>query len=78
MCIFRVFPHLLTLEDCVPIYETVYSTNRALAVAAGEFLNAKVFSGGSQVPAKEHVSDLVQFFIEVYFEFFNLYLLTYF
>lgn len=28
----------------MPIYETVYCSNRQLAVAAAEFLNTKVFS----------------------------------
>uniref|UniRef100_A0A0N4WR31 SCD domain-containing protein n=1 Tax=Haemonchus placei TaxID=6290 RepID=A0A0N4WR31_HAEPC len=40
--IYRVFPTLLQLKDCVPIYELVYCNHRGLAVAAGEFLNTKV------------------------------------
>lgn len=47
----------------------MYSTNRALAVAAGEFLNTKVFQGTadpntSRVSNKELLADLIQFFIE--------------
>lgn len=40
---FRIFPTLLKPDDCIPIYELVYANHRGLAVAAGEFLNTKVF-----------------------------------
>uniref|UniRef100_A0A915DTA0 Cohesin subunit SCC3/SA HEAT-repeats domain-containing protein n=1 Tax=Ditylenchus dipsaci TaxID=166011 RepID=A0A915DTA0_9BILA len=73
--IYRAFPNLLELKDCVPMYEIVYCTNRALALAAGEFLNTKVFTqANSQYdPQVAHLNvqesrqllfDLVTFFIE--------------
>ena len=40
----RVFPTLLQAKDCLPIYDMVYSNHRPLAVAAGEFLNTKVWN----------------------------------
>ncbi|KAK6047599.1 STAG domain protein [Cooperia oncophora] len=76
--IYRTFPSLLQLKDCVPIYELVYSNHRGLAVAAGEFLNTKVFQhsqrgrasnvsttgrGGMGDNAKL-IQDLIQFYIE--------------
>lgn len=39
---FSVFPSVLELKDCVPIYELVYCNHHGLAQAAGEFLNTKV------------------------------------
>ncbi|KAK6742111.1 hypothetical protein RB195_009776 [Necator americanus] len=77
--IYRVFPTLLQLKDCVPIYELVYSNHRGLAVAAGEFLNTKVFqhshrgrassvasSGGRSGMGDNAklIQDLIQFYIE--------------
>ncbi|KAL6727688.1 hypothetical protein Aduo_009542 [Ancylostoma duodenale] len=77
--IYRVFPSLLQLKDCVPIYELVYSNHRGLAVAAGEFLNTKVFqhshrgrvssvtnSGGRSGMGDNAklIQDLIQFYIE--------------
>lgn len=81
LCIihFRAFPNLLELKDCGPIYEVVYCNNRALAIAAGEFLNARVFAATdfsqhygdpnqiSQLTAQESrqlITDLVTFYIE--------------
>jgi cohesin complex subunit SA-1/2 len=59
---------LLQLKDCVPIYETVYCTNRPLAVAAGSFLNARVFQAedehGNRVENRVLIQNLVSFFIE--------------
>jgi hypothetical protein len=59
---------MLQLKDCVPIYETVYCTNRALAVAAGNFLNARVFQttdeDGNPVDKRMLIQNLVAFFIE--------------
>ncbi|KAJ1347664.1 hypothetical protein KIN20_002787 [Parelaphostrongylus tenuis] len=76
--IYRVFSNLLQLKDCVPIYELVYSNHRGIAVAAGEFLNTKVFQHthrgrGSNVTNSSRtgisdnaklIQDLIQFFIE--------------
>ncbi|VDL82190.1 unnamed protein product, partial [Nippostrongylus brasiliensis] len=74
--IYRVFPSLLQLKDCVPIYELVYSNHRGLAVAAGEFLNTKVFqhthrNRGQTAAGRSGmgdnaklIQDLIQFFIE--------------
>ncbi|CAD6186981.1 unnamed protein product [Caenorhabditis auriculariae] len=68
--IYTVFPTLLTVQDCVPIYELVYCNHRTLAVAAGEFLNTKVFQnakkGGKTADANNAalIKDLIQFYIE--------------
>ncbi|VDM63612.1 unnamed protein product [Angiostrongylus costaricensis] len=76
--IYRVFPNLLQLKDCVPIYELVYSNHRGLAVAAGEFLNTKVFQHTHRGRASnvtnssrsgigdnaKLIQDLIQFYIE--------------
>ncbi|KAK6027041.1 hypothetical protein OSTOST_06975, partial [Ostertagia ostertagi] len=76
--IYRTFPTLLQLKDCVPIYELVYSNHRGLAVAAGEFLNTKVFQHSQRSRASSVTSsgrggmgdnakliqDLIQFYIE--------------
>lgn len=62
------FPTLLQLKDCVPIYETIYCTNRPLAIAAGTFLNARVFQPfdeqGNPVDKRLLIQNLVAFFIE--------------
>ena len=69
---------MLSDRDCENIYELVFSSHRAVAQAAGEFLNCRLFS---QEPTEEQrnarskqgkrrsentakVRDLVQFFIE--------------
>ncbi|CAB3397238.1 unnamed protein product [Caenorhabditis bovis] len=68
--IYTVFPTLLTVQDCVPIYELIYATNRQLAVAAGMFLNTKVFQTAekpTKLPNPKNaplIQDLIQFFIE--------------
>lgn len=65
--VFRYFPKMLDLKDCVPIYEAVYAANRSLAVAAGEFLNTKVFQGtedDSEDRNKVLISDLLLFYVE--------------
>uniref|UniRef100_A0A7E4VDZ8 SCD domain-containing protein n=1 Tax=Panagrellus redivivus TaxID=6233 RepID=A0A7E4VDZ8_PANRE len=65
--VFRQFPTMLEVSDCVPIYEAVYSSNRALAVAAGEFLNTKVFPGAQEAGDfhnKTMLSDLILFYVE--------------
>ena len=65
--VFRNFPDLLELKDCVPIYEAVYSSNRLLAVAAGEFLNTKVFQGTQEIGDNRNkilISDLILFYVE--------------
>ncbi|XP_035692426.1 cohesin subunit SA-1-like isoform X3 [Branchiostoma floridae] len=67
---------ILTSEDCENVYQLVYSSHRAVAQAAGEFLNKRLFQqddSGKQLKTKRGkkrspntplVRDLVQFFIE--------------
>ncbi|KAF1751846.1 hypothetical protein GCK72_018400 [Caenorhabditis remanei] len=68
--LYTVFPTLLTIKDTVPLYELIYATNRPLAIAAGMFLNTKVFLAAEK-PGKTPISknsallkDLATFFIE--------------
>ena len=75
---FRYTDNILTDKDCENIYELVYSSHRAVAQAAGDFLNAKLFSmpldetqrniktkkGKKRAENTPRVRDLVQFFIE--------------
>ena len=79
-CIVCIFPdrfsdNVLTDKDCENVYELVYSSHRAVAQAAGEFLNAKLFTREPEEPTKTKrgvkrsentplMRDLVQFFIE--------------
>uniref|UniRef100_A0AC34R336 SCD domain-containing protein n=1 Tax=Panagrolaimus sp. JU765 TaxID=591449 RepID=A0AC34R336_9BILA len=65
--VFRYFPKMLDLNNCVPIYEAVYAANRSLAVAAGEFLNTKVFQGSQDYGDdrnKDLIADLLLFYNE--------------
>ncbi|VDD92871.1 unnamed protein product [Enterobius vermicularis] len=72
--IYRVFPSVLELKDCVPIYELVYCNHHGLAQAAGEFLNTKVVfqhpqrtSGNSSARSHKNaqlIQDLIQFYME--------------
>ncbi|KAL3102248.1 hypothetical protein niasHS_003657 [Heterodera schachtii] len=76
--IYRAFPVLLDPGACVPLYELVYCNNRQLATAAGEFVNAKLFSTAADnslltsstsllpPPAENRqlIKDLVTFFID--------------
>lgn len=68
---------ILSDKDCENVYELVYSSNRQVAQAAGEFLNAKLFKQDEEATRtlKIHkgkkqsfnaplIRDLVQFFIE--------------
>ncbi|XP_066268081.1 cohesin subunit SA-1-like isoform X2 [Branchiostoma lanceolatum] len=67
---------ILTSEDCENVYQLVYSSHRAVAQAAGEFLNKRLFQqddSGKQLKTKRGkkrspntplIRDLVQFFIE--------------
>ena len=78
VAILRSNEQVLSDKDCENVYELVYSSHRAVAQAAGEFLNFKLFS---QPPAADaaamtsktgkkrsentpRLRDLVQFFIE--------------
>lgn len=69
-------PDVLTDKDCENVYELVYSSSRAVAGAAGEFLNVRLFRsdeppaparsrrGKARLPNTPLIRDLVQFFIE--------------
>lgn len=66
----------MTDKDCEHVYELVYSSHRAVAQAAGEFLNERLFvpeevvsvqrtkRGKKRLPNTPLIRDLVQFFIE--------------
>ena len=73
--LFRYSDNVLTDKDAENVYELVYSSHRAVAQAAGEFLNAKLFTREPEEPANTKqgtkrsestplMRDLVQFFIE--------------
>jgi cohesin complex subunit SA-1/2 len=68
---------ILTDKYCEHVYELVYSSHRAVAQAAGEFLNERLFvpdeeavagirtkRGKKRLPNTPLIRDLVQFFIE--------------
>jgi hypothetical protein len=68
---------LFSLQDCERLYELVYCSHRAVAQAAGEFLNVRLFMpdeemdpdirtkrGKKRLENTPHIRDLVQFFIE--------------
>ncbi|XP_073982200.1 stromal antigen isoform X1 [Rhodnius prolixus] len=66
---------ILTDKDCEHVYELVYSSHRAVAQAAGEFLNERLFvpedvplqrtnRGKKRLPNTPLIRDLAQFFIE--------------
>ncbi|XP_034940731.1 cohesin subunit SA-2 isoform X2 [Chelonus insularis] len=68
---------ILTDKDCEHVYELVYSSHRAVAQAAGEFLNERLFTpdeeavagvktkrGKKRLPNTPLIRDLVLFFIE--------------
>lgn len=73
---FRHHKDILTDKDCEHVYELVYSSHRAVAQAAGEFLNERLFvqdelmqgtrtkRGKKRLPNTPLIRDLVQFFIE--------------
>ena len=73
----RFSENVLADKDCENVYELVYSSHRAVAQAAGEFLNTKLFSkeneeaknlktkkGKKRSENTPLIRDLVQFFIE--------------
>merc|ERR1712223_1811601 len=75
--IFKFHREMLTDTDCERIYELVYCSHRAVAQAAGEFLNVRLFTpdeemdpdirtkrGKKRLENTPHVRDLVDFFIE--------------
>lgn len=73
---FRHHRDILSDKDCEHVYELVYSSHRAVAQAAGEFLNERLFKpeddtktvrtkrGKKRLPNTPLIRDLVQFFIE--------------
>ena len=75
---FRFGDAVLSDKDCENVYELVYSSHRAVAQAAGEFLNAKLFrreldeatrnaktkKGKRRSENTPLIRDFVQFFIE--------------
>ncbi|KAH9514662.1 Cohesin subunit SA-2, partial [Bulinus truncatus] len=81
-CIFRFScssnsgESVLSDKDCEQVYHLVYSPRRPVAVAAGHFLNHKLFqwdeeamstkahSGNQRRPNSTFIRDLVQFYIE--------------
>ena len=75
--VFRNSNSVLSDKDCENVYELVYSSNRHVAQAAGDFLNTKLFQrddestrhlksakGKKRSPNTPLIRDLVQFFIE--------------
>jgi len=75
--IFKYHREMLTDQDCERIYELVYCSHRAVAQAAGEFLNVRLFTpdeemdpdirtkrGKKRLENTPHQRDLVDFFIE--------------
>ena len=68
---------VLSDKDCEHVYELVFATNRAVAQAAGEFLNERLFQvddqanenlrsrrGKKRSPHTPLIRDLIQFYIE--------------
>ncbi|CAL1527874.1 unnamed protein product [Lymnaea stagnalis] len=76
ICVLKYSENVLCDKDCENVYELVYSSHRAVAQAAGDFLNHKLFKRDDDAPVvrsangkkRSHntplVRDLVQFFIE--------------
>ncbi|XP_059146359.1 cohesin subunit SA-1-like isoform X2 [Physella acuta] len=76
ICVLKYSENVLSDKDCENVYELVYSSNRSVAQAAGDFLNHKLFkrddeappvrsaNGKKRSPNTPLVRDLVQFFIE--------------
>ena len=74
--ILRYHPDMLSDKDSEHVYELVYCSHRAVAQAAGDFLNVRLFSeqdvdpdirtrrGKKRLENTPHIRDLVQFFIE--------------
>ncbi|RWS24871.1 cohesin subunit SA-1-like protein [Leptotrombidium deliense] len=75
--IHKCHKEVLTDKDCEHVYELVYATHRAVAQAAGEFLNERLFQvdeeatanlrsrrGKKRSPYTPLVRDLIQFYIE--------------
>lgn len=73
--IHRYHPEVLTDKDCEHVYELVYSSHRAVAQAAGEFLNERLFQPDDTTVIKTKrgkrmsrytsaLRDMVLFFIE--------------
>ncbi|CAG0884426.1 unnamed protein product [Cyprideis torosa] len=68
---------ILSDKDCEHVYELVFSSHRAVAQAAGEFINERLFDpaqyaqqnirtrrGKKRLPNTARIKDLVMFFIE--------------
>ncbi|KAJ8679967.1 hypothetical protein QAD02_015754 [Eretmocerus hayati] len=73
--IYKHHREILADKDCEHVYELVYSSHRAVAQAAGEFVNERFFTspeeievrtrrGKKRLPNTPFIRDLVLFFIE--------------
>lgn len=73
--IYKHHREILNDKDCEHVYELVYSSHRAVAQAAGEFVNERFFTsneeidvktkrGKKRLPNTPFIRDLVLFFIE--------------
>ncbi|XP_058806230.1 cohesin subunit SA-2 [Phymastichus coffea] len=73
--IYKHHREILSDKDCEHVYELVYSSHRAVAQAAGEFVNERFFTsneeievktkrGKKRLPNTPFIRDLVLFFIE--------------
>lgn len=81
---YRHHRDILSDKDCEHVYELVYSSHRAVAQAAGEFLNERLFKpeediktvrtkrGKKRLPNTPLIRDLVQFFIESEVRYINI------
>ncbi|XP_069618604.1 cohesin subunit SA-3 [Ranitomeya imitator] len=50
----KCMENILSREDCESVHQLVYTTNRAVAVAAGEFLYQRILDTSAEEPSPEH------------------------
>ncbi|XP_077117812.1 cohesin subunit SA-3 isoform X2 [Ranitomeya variabilis] len=50
----KCMENILSREDCESVHPLVYTTNRAVAVAAGEFLYQRILDTSAEEPSPEH------------------------